>query len=363
MLGTNAETLNLLPEVPYVVDPSAFFQMTAKTITTPRRFPAPGSGAAANPVQLPQTGIVSKLQITFTGTLTVATAAVTSSDQWPYNLLKLFKLSINGQNDLFSCDGADLATLRDVRYPSYAEATDVFPGTVGGGDSIAVGTYTLFLTWEVPIAMDDTSLVGALFAQSSSTAITVNVNQALNSELFTANPANATIAGTFLVTPTSFEVPYDDKGNLVLPDVTKLHMFLAQGYPVNAVGEQRVQLVRTSGALYRLFCSFRGSATNRLSAAANAAASRKLEALRFEYAAGARRPQVWDPAAQLLALNNQHYGGIPMYDRLVFDFVKENPPRDLVLLAGVTEFSVVPTIGASVAISGATARVVQEILV
>jgi len=363
MLGTNAETLRLLPEQPYVTDPGLFFQLTGKTETQPRTKVAPGPGLVADPIALPQTGVISKARITFEGQMVVSTAAVTSSDQWPYNLVKSFKLSVNGPNDLWSCDGLDLATLRDVRYPAYTEATDVFPGSVGGGDSIGTGTYTLYLTWEVPIAMDDTSLVGALFAQSSSTHINAVIGQALNTELFTANPGNAAITGTFTITPTAFEVPYDANGNLVLPDVSKLHMFLAQDFPITATGETTVELSRADGALYRLFTSFRGSATNRLSAAANAASTKKLEAIRLQYAAGARRPYVYDPATILLSKNNEHYGGIPMYDRLVFDFVKENPPRDLILLRGVTELAVVPQVGSGVTVAGGSARVVQEVLV
>lgn len=363
MIGTNAETLNLVPSQPYVVDPGLFFQMTSKTVSTPRQVAAPGSGLTAQALQLPQVGIVSKIRINFVGTLTVGTAAVTTSDQWPYNLLRLFKLSVNGQNDLFSVGGIDLAVLRDVRYPAYVEATDVFPGSVGGGDTVNVGTYTLFLTWEVPVAMDDYSLVGSLFAQSSATVISISATQALNSDLFSTNPANATIAGTFHITPTTFEVPFDERGQLVIPDLTKLHVLIAQDFPIGQVGETRVPLVRTSGALYRLFTSFRASATNRLSAAANAASTKKLDAIRLEYAAGARRPYVFNPATLLLAQNNDHYGGVPLYDRLVFDFAKENPPRDLILLAGVTELAVVPTINAGVTVSGGTARIVQETLV
>jgi hypothetical protein len=359
-VGVGAETLQNIPVNPYTTDPASFFQMTSKNVLTPRTPSAPGPGQSTS-VQLLQSGVVSKLQVTFVGTLVVATAAVTTSDQWPYNLLKGFLLSANGQNNLWDCDGIDLAALRFIRYPSYIERTDVFPDVVGGGGSVAVGTYTLYLTWEVPIAMDDVSLVGSLYAQSSATNLTVKLSQALNSDLFTVNPANATIAGTFYVQETLFQIPVDGQGKIVIPDLSRLHGFNAVEFPVTNTGDVRVPLIRSAGQLGRLFVSSRGSATNRLSALPNAATSKKLDALRIEYG-GNQRPYVWDPAAQLLALNNQWYGAPAPYDRLVLDLLKENPPRDVILMQGVTELAAVPRINTGVTITGGSVRLVQETL-
>jgi hypothetical protein len=359
-IGTAAETLSHVPSQAFVTDPGAFFQMTRKNVVPLAPVASPGAGGFAR-VQLPQTGIVSKLLITFVGTLTVTTAAATTSDQWPYNLLKSFRLSANGQNDLFSCDGIDLNVLRFLRNPAYVERVDQFTGTVGGGDSVAVAAYPLSLTWEVPIAMDDTSLVGALYAQSGATSLVATIGQALSADLFSANPANAAITGTWYVSEISFEVPYDAQGNLVVPDLSRLHGFNAVDVPVAAVGDQRAALIRSSGQLSRLLISVRGGANTRLSALPSAASTRKLDALRLEYG-GNQRPFVFSPASQLLSINNDHYGAPLPYDRLALDFVKENPPRDVILLQGVTELAVVPTIGSGVTIAAATTRVVQETL-
>lgn len=359
-IGTPAETLSHVPSQPFVVDPAAFFQMTRKNVITPAQLPAPGAGQFAT-TQLLQTGVVSKLQVTFVGNLAVTTAAVTTSNQWPYNLLKSFRLSANGQNDLFSVDGLDLYALRFARYPAYVERVDTFPGSVGGGDSLAVGNYPITLSWEVPVAMDDTSLVGALYAQSSATNLAVRLGQALAADLFSANPANGAITGTFYVTETIFEVPYDARGNLVVPDLSRLHGFVAVEVPLVSAGETRVPLIRSAGQLNRLFTSFTGSPTNRLSALPNAASTKKLDALRLEYA-GNQRPFVFDPASILLNINNNHYGAPLPYDRLALDLVKENPPRDIILMQGVTELAVVPRVNPAVTVAGGTARIVQETL-
>jgi hypothetical protein len=359
-VGVGADKLQNIPISPYVTDPAAFFQMTSKNILTPRTPAAPGEGKSIE-VQLLQSGIVSKLQVTFVGTLTVTTAAVTTSDQWPHNLLKGFLLKANGQNNLWDCDGIDLTALRFLRFPAYTERTDVFPDVVAGGGSIAVGTYTLSVTWEVPVAIDEVSLIGSLYAQSSATNLTVKLSQALNTDLFATNPANAAIAGTFYVQETIFDIPIDDKGLIVIPDLTRLHGFNAVDFPVTNVGDARVPLIRSAGQLARLLISARGSATNRLSGLPNAASTKKLNSLRLEYG-GNQRPFDWTPISTLLSLNNEHYGAPLPYDRLAIDLLKENPPRDIIMMQGVTELAVVPNIGSGVTLTGAGVRLVQETL-
>lgn len=359
-VGNGANTLQMIPSEPFVTDPGAFFQMTEKNVAAIKTLAAPAPGGFV-PAELPKNGIVSKLTIQFKGTLTVSTAAVTTSNEWPYKVLGGFNLSANGQNDLFNCDGVDLHTLKYIKYPAYEDTTDVFPGTVGGGDSVAVGSYQLNLTWEVPIAMDDTSLVGALYAQSSSTSLALRIALANLADLFSANPANADISGNFTIHETWFEIPYDAQGRIVTPDLSRLHGFNAVNSPIVNVGETRLPLIRSAGQLSRLIFAAYGSTTNRLSPAANAASTKKLEALRLEYG-GNQRPYVFDPIEAQLALNNQHYGATPPYDRLVLDLVRENPVRDIVLMQGVTELAVVPRIGTGVTLSGGWGRVVQETL-
>lgn len=359
-VGTGAATMQNTPSVPFVTDPATFFAMTSKNVDTPRSQAIPGEGGFVN-VQLPANGVLSKIMVHFVGEAVVTTAAATTSNRWPYGLIEAFQLSVNGQNDLWNCDGLDLHDLRFIRYPSYDELVDDYPGSVGGGDSLGIATHPLHLTWEIPIAMDDTSLIGSLYAQSSATSISARLQQALNSRLFSANPGNVAVSGTFYVTTTWFDVPVGDNSELVLPDLSVLHGFNAVDYPFAATGEARTELVRNAGQLSRLLIAAEASGTNRLSALPSAASTKKIDKLRVEYG-GNRHPYSFDPASSLLSINNQHYGAPVPYDRLVLDFVKENPARDRVLLQGVTEFAVVPTIGSGVTVSDGKVRVVQETL-
>lgn len=360
-LGTGAETLQHIPAQPFVLDPGLFFQMTRQNVITPGgAISDPGAGQKFARSLL-QAGIVSKLRLVFDGSLVVAGGASTTSDEWPYALLDDFRLSANGQSDLFSCDGVDLHVLRFARYPAYEDGLDVFPGTVGGGNSVANGTYAVTLTWEVPIAMDDTSLVAALYAQSAATNLVVSVQRALNARLFSTIGGTVAITGNWYIQEHLFEIPFDDKGNMVLPDVTKLHGFNSIDTPFTAVGDVRTSLIRSAGQLARMFVTARSSATNRLSALYSAAASRKLDKVTLEYG-GNQRPLVFQPAGTLIAINNQHYHQPLPYDRLALDFVRENPPRDAVLMQGLTELAATLTVNAGVTVSAGKVRLSQETL-
>lgn len=363
-VGTGSETLQSIPGLSFVVDPGMFFQLTSRQVNPIPGIAHPGAGQSFTR-QLPQVGIKSKLRITFNGTLVVAVGPVTTGKDWPHNLLKNFKLSANGQNDLFNLSGVDLTVLRDLRYPAFVEGVQTFADVVGGGGAPGIGTTNLYLSWEVPIAMDDVSLIGALFAQSSSTNLTAQVTVATNAELFSGSPANATITGTWTIEETFFEVPFGDKGELIVPDLSRLHGVNAFDTPFTATGDAIAKLIRSQGQLHRLLVRVDHNSSvltaSRSSADPSAAAARKLDAVRLEYG-GNKRPYVYNPASALREANNQHYGGPCMYDFLAFDFAKENPARDAILMQGVTELQCVPTIGSGVTVSGGSVHLVQETL-
>lgn len=360
-VGAGQEILRNVPSQSFVVDPDLFNALTRRNIFQAYSIQDPGPGNIVDR-QLPQVGIISKVRVVFEGTLVIATAAATTSADWPYGILDSFTLTAQGQNDLISCDGLDLTALRFSRFPAYQEKVDTFPDVVGGGGSVAVGSYLVHATWEVPVAIDDQTLIGSLYAQSAATNIRTKFRSALMSRLFATNPGNASWTGAnWFVELTDYAVPYDAKGNLVIPDLSKLHTVNAISLPMSGTGEQRAPLIRTAGMLERLFISASANGTTRLSALPNAATSKKIDALRLEYG-GNERPMVWNPASLLLSKNNEHYFQPLPYDRLCVDQIRENPKRDAILLQGVTELAVVPTIDSGVTVTNGSIRVVQESL-
>lgn len=364
-LGTGAVLAQALPTQPYVVDPVTFNQQTSRNALAVQSFPAPGGGNSF-PVQLPQSGIIGELVLAFVGTIVItapSTGHNVTQNNWPYGLLSNFGLSINGQNDLWSCSGLDLEALRFVRNPAYVEHVDVFPGSVGGGDQLdTAGTFQLYLTWSIPIAMELTTLTGALFAQSPSTNLRANFSQEITANLLApGGTGGGVIAGTFYLSETMFEVPYDAKGNLVIPDLSRLHGFTASPTQFSSVGPNPTDLIRSAGQLARLFIDVVAGPNNRLSALPSAAASKKIDSLSLQYG-GNKQPYVWNPAALLLTKNNRDYGQPAPYDRLVIDTVRDQPTRDAILLQGLTDLQVVPVVDPAVTVSAGVVRLVEETL-
>jgi hypothetical protein len=362
--GTGAITLSQIPDVPFVIDPGQFFDKTEQQIFQAMALPLPGPGSFV-PFNLPRTGVLSKLTVTFVGTLTIANAAVTPSWLWPYGILQGFVLSANGQNDLFECNGIDLAVLREARYPYFVDHVDMFPGAIGGGSPIAIGTYPIFLTFEVPVAIDDTTLGASLFLQSSSTNIRITMAQELTANLISAGAAaNWTLAGNFLVEPDIWKIPYGPNGELVLPDISRIHTLVANEIPFQNTGDVQVPLIRTAGQMERLFVRAFGAYPNTpLTAAPGQPANTAIDQIRLQYG-GNQKPEVYNPAARLLSRNSQWYGATLPYDALCFDRIRENPVRDLVYYQGVTELQTVLTVDPAVVPGvGCKVRTVQESLI
>ncbi len=363
-VGTGAETLTQIPSVPYVIDPAAFFSMTEKQTYQAQALPAPGPGNFV-PWNIPRVGVISKLVITFVGTLTISTAAVTPSFLWPYGLLSSFVLAANGQNDLFQVSGLDLDVLRYARYPYFVDHVDFFPGGLGGGTSIAVGSYPLYITWEVPIAIDDTTLGASLFAQSASTNITATLAQEQTANLIaTGAAADWAITGNFLMEPVIWEIPVDGQGRLILPDISRLHTVVGLDTNFANTGDVPAALIRTAGQMERLFVRAYGAYPGTpLSAAPGTATTSLIDQIRLQYG-GNQKPLQYNPASRLLSVNSQWYGQTLPYDTLCFDLIRENPVRDVLFYQGVTELQAVVTVDAAVVPGvGAKIHTVQESLI
>lgn len=356
-IGTGADILQGIPAGNFVMDPAAFFQQTVKNVLTPIQEPDDGPGTYSTN-QLLQTGVVSKLRVTFQGTLTVAGGAVTTSKAYPYAMLSQLRLSANGQNDLFSCSGITLHALRNLRYPAFSDATDEFPVPA---PTIANGTYDLFLTWEVPIAIDDTTLVGSLYAQSSATNLTVRRLTAQVADLFATVPGTVSWAGTWTIQETYFLIPFDGEGRQILPDLSRMHSLNEFPVPFTNTGDVIAPLIRTEGQLSRLLFRLERAANAPLSADPAATAASRIDRVRLQYG-GNQRPLDWAPAALLQVQNNQDYGSPLPYNFLALDFLRENPPRDALMMQGVTDLQLVPTVNSAVTVTAGTVTLAQEAL-
>ena len=134
-----------------------------------------------------QTGIISHLRIRVYGSVTVTpgTGTVATNYPWPYNILKQLRFTANGQSNLISISGFGLKVLEKTnRLPNTDRGVSQYfggaePGTAysqgtlsrnsekwglgSGVTAVPSGTYDFELVYEVGVAYDDLTLLGAIF--------------------------------------------------------------------------------------------------------------------------------------------------------------------------------------------------------
>lgn len=248
------------------VNPEAFFRSTQRLNVRQQTASFPGFGGTLN-VPILQTGIVSKLRIKFSGTLTVAlpTGTAASTSQWPYNLLKRVRFSANGQSNLINVSGWQLKARTfmergDTQDRGVARGIGgASPGTSrtqgslslnneswGAGQNvsaIAAADYDVELVWDVPVAFDQVFLMGAVFAQTSSTDLNLALDMAALSDLFTlTGTATADLTGSFVVEGVLYTIPQGPNGDVVVPDLSMFHSLIATRSPGPALGMNEVRL-------------------------------------------------------------------------------------------------------------------------
>ena len=242
------------------VNPAAFFALTRRQNFLMKQIASiAGLGSNDQAVVL-QTGIVSAIRVRVVGSVvvTAGTGSVATTYQWTYNLIKRLRFTANGQSDLISSSGWGLKLIAKTnRFPKDDRGVirgvgGASPGTsfqqgtlsmasenwgLGQGVTAIPGaptTYNFDLLIEVPVAYDPVTLLGAIFAQTNSTALNVSIDWGAQSDLFTLT-GNATIALTASATieGTVYTIP-SYNGGIVIPKLTAFHQIVEARAP-NAV--------------------------------------------------------------------------------------------------------------------------------
>lgn len=361
---------NLPPEGSFIMDSDLFFQQTERNDVPQSSTPYPGFGGTNIDKQISNVGVLAGIQLIVEGTLKVSGVGeggtVTSTSQWPWNLMSGFSLSANGQTSLLSAQGMDIRARRQRVYRNPTDPISVAPAMDATGDpeakAITNGEYPVFLVYDIPIIHDWFTLTGALFAQSDQIYLSWHFVPPALADLFTLTGEGKAefINGTVRSTNTFFDVPFADtqKGRKVLvPDLQWLHGFVGSDQFFSNQGEVPSPLIRTSGELLAYYARIANGPAATIDPTA-------LSAIRFEYG-GNRKPRVHEPPQTLLAKNVADYNGrlLPKAGYFVFDFEADNPSRDLVFPKGVTELKTVVVIPTGVEVK-ANARIhfVEEAL-
>jgi hypothetical protein len=265
-------TRTLTPSAPLIqgvtspnltVDPATFYAATRRLRFPMKSLTAIQGLGSTDSVQLRQTGIITSLELRVQGTVvfggTIGTT--TMSYEWPFNLIQEVRLSANGQSNLIRARGLSIRALEFVTNPKLDDTgisknfggTAAVVGTLSlpsddwgtsgvntmapGSNVAAVGTYTVDLTFFIPVAADPVSLIGAVYAQSSATNLQLDVQWATQTQIISALGGAATVAFAlnWAVTGRAFSIP-NVNGNYVVPDLSQFHQIAETRFGGQAQG-------------------------------------------------------------------------------------------------------------------------------
>ena len=369
-------------EVPSAnVDAAEFFKATRrqKILQDTRNIAGPG---LTDTISVLASGIISGFLLKFSGSLVVTLNSGTcaSTPRWPYDLPKAVRFSANGQSNLINCSGSKLKARQIMGRGSLTDrgvargiggaspGTSVSQGTMslnneswGVGSNVTAipgGNYDVELTWYIPVAYDDKFLAGAIFAQTSATALEIAIDWDTIADMFTlTGAATAVLTGTLYTTSEQYTIPTAGNGGVIVPDLSTFHALTQFRYPSLGTGPNEIrlsgqgvgkQLLRTFVQIWNNGAPLPRNATN-------------FGQCAWLYG-GNTQPETYQDGKVQAYWNEETFDADlgSVWGFGVHDFVKENAFRDSVDEGAATELRLLETIGSGVSLSGAYAEVVQE---
>lgn len=249
------------------LNPQAFFAGTRRQYVLQKTLGAWQGFGNTDVVDTLRSGILSGYYVKLAGNLVVniGTGTVATTARWPYYALRAARFQANGQSNLVNADGWHL---RAREFMSDPEINDrgvtngiggASPGTsrnqgtlafaseswgVGSNvTAVPTGTYDVELSFYIPVAYEKKMLTGAVFCQTLSTTLELDLDWANLSDLFTlTGNATVTFNPTVTVEAEMFTIPSDGKGGMFLPNLSAFHSFIQSRAP-NAIANGNNEII------------------------------------------------------------------------------------------------------------------------
>jgi hypothetical protein len=363
------------------VDAQSFFRATRRLTFAQRSFTYGGMGTT-DIISILQTGIIAAISVKFSGTLTTlkGSGAIASTARWPYDLIKNLRVSANGQSNLINVGGNDLKVRSimargDLTDRSVSQGIGgASPGTArtngtlslaseswGVGQNvsaIADGSYAVEFEVMVPLAFDMVNLMGAIFAQTSSTDLQLVLDWASLTDLFTiSGTATVALTGSVVAEGVVFSIPQGPNGDVIVPDLSVFHSLIRNRYPSPILGENEVKLAGQGigRQLLRMwFRTFNNSVPLPMTAA-------NYGKVGWRYG-GNDTPEVWTDGQHLRYFNemlfNSDIGGLQGYGCI--DFASEFAFRDTIDEGAASELRIVAELASGLTLASPFIEYVQE---
>lgn len=212
------------------------------------------SGGRAT-VQLPRTGLLSRIYLHVSGTMTVTpgTGSATLSSKGPWNLLSRVKLVANQGMSIIDLDGFSAHLLDVTNAGKMYEPDDSQRAAATSADIYRAAVNSGANSWDFNLALNvtpnDRDMLGLILLQTDQMACELQLDFAPAQGSTFENPvvvtgnATAAFAGSVTVYIETFTIPAAAADQ---PDITTIYQQLQRTDPVAAVGEQRINLLRAN---------------------------------------------------------------------------------------------------------------------
>lgn len=361
------------------VRPAEFFARTRRRTFNEGSQTWNGFGGQ-NTWELKKSDIIAAIVIRFTGSLVIAlpTGTAASTARWPYDMLKAVRFTANGASNVINASGLKLK-LREFQKKS--DLTDKgISQTVGGAtvtsgslsasseswgvgsntSAIAANTYPVDLYWVVPVAEDEIDLSGAIFAATSSTDLTVQVDMETLANLFTlTGTATATLTGTIQATSVKYSIPIGSDGQIVVPDLSLFHSYIQSRTTALGTGANETRLIGQGAGKTLLRTSFQ--VWNGATPAPLVMNDTNFGEQAWRYGSN-ETPDDYISGQVLREINERMYNTDigKVWGFGAFDFANENAFRDAVDMGTTSDLRLVNTIQSGVTLTNAALEYVQE---
>jgi hypothetical protein len=361
------------------VRPAEFFARTRRRTFNEGQQAWNGFGGQ-NTWELKKSDIISSAIVRFNGSLVVTpnTGSVASTARWPYDTLKAVRFTANGASNVINVSGSKLQVREYLKRSDFTDrgvaqtvaGASVQNGTLASASetwgvgsntaTLGAGTYPVSLYWIVPIAEDEIDLAGAIFAATSSTDLTLQIDSETLANLFTV-AGNATVAltGNMQVTTVKYSVPLGSDGQIVVPDLSLFHSYIQSRTTQLGTGENETRLLGQGAGktlLRVVFQTWNGAAQAPLQMNAT-----NYGRLAWRYGSN-ETPDEYLDGNVLRQLNERMYntdiGGVHGYGCI--DFANENAFRDAVDMGTTSDLRLVTNLQTGLTLTNAGLEYAQE---
>jgi hypothetical protein len=339
-----------------------------------------GGFGGQNTWELKKSDIIAVAVLRFTGSLVITLGGGTaaSSARWPHDLPKAVRFTANGASNVINVSGMKLklrefqkkADLTDRGVVQTVAGVAVNQGTLSSAaeswgvgsntTALAGGTYPVDLHWVIPIAEDEIDLSGAIFAATSSTDLTVQVDSETAANLFTlTGAATAVLTGNMQLTSVKYSIPIGANGEIVVPDLSLFHSYIQSRTTSIGTGGNETRVIGQGAGKTLLRTSFQ--TWNGAAPAPLVMNDTNYGELAWRYGSN-ETPDDYLSGSVLRKINERMYntdvGGVWGFGCI--DFANENAFRDAVDMGTTSDLRLLTTIQSGVVLNNPGFEYVQE---